>query len=552
MKILIKNIYFLISIWALLSGSCAKNKVDKPLLYTQSPFKTSNSSIRLIALFGSVSANINGVNVNLSPNFIPKFRQSSFSPSPYFIPNTALDANGKVKITFTISTGQNYRTPGANQQTYSFTKIFTPDPKNPTDYYISLCNPEYENYGRCSNTEPVFTAVLRPNNPPPSPDRFLIRVLDLTPKGIPEDVFSGPYTLSFSDGTYVSPFTQNIDSIGSYTDLPYGCYQFKVFNNRYVQLLEGSNLKTNGWNYEPGGIYTLVIYNDDNFLYSFNDFEHENAVNAFNIISDLVPPPNQSFAKIKFINAIPNSTLLALQVDGEVLDKPVAFTVATEDRVVSTGLHTLVFQDSAGETITQPLQLFPYDNISVFAYLKNGKPSLCISPQNFDSIRSTFLKLQIRFLNLSTDIPSITYELENQLFPDPKTNLVPNYNDSSSSARATQNLLQGYVATHLPYVYIDIGSNFQSYGINVYQSDPNPPVIIPGILLNTIQPLDSSNFIANPNIYKEGIFQVPQPGLVYPVYLNGEPGVYTVALMGSLGSTNSAYKARMVVIKHNR
>ncbi len=536
------NFFWCFSV-VLFISSCSKTKLDPPKSPFQTLTKTSNSSIRIIALFGSVTAQINGVTVNLSPNYSAKFAGSSFSPTPYSVPSTALDANGKIKILFNFRYGEDQFL----ASTYQMEQTFTSDPQHPMDYYISVCSPAYLFIKECAVKTPIITAVPRPNNPPPSPDRFLIRVVNVTPKGIPDDPYSGPYSLNFSDGSLVSSQIQNIDTISSYTDLSYGSYQFKVFSSRNVQLLEGLNLKTNGWSFEPGGIYTVVVYNDDNFIRSeggpINPFPISVAYNSFNIITDLAPSPNNSFAKLKFINALPGTASVSVTVDGIVLGSPQPFTGATDDQVFSVGDHHLVLDDGLGNTLSQTLTLHPYDNVAIWSYIKNGKLALSYSLQDFSLINTNLPLVQIRFLNLSEDFPSVTFTENRELFQDPFGN-VPSYEDTTSAASATQNLTPGFSATHLPYSFIDVGFRSLPYSIEVYQSDIGPPSTIPGTLITQVPRLTPLNFISNPALYTLGLF-----GGVLP---NGEPGVYTVALVGKANSSNLDDKARMLIIKHNR
>src|SRR5262249_16277923 len=160
--------------------------------------------------------------------------------------------------------------------------------------------------------------------------------------------------------------------------------------------------------------------------------------------------------------------------------------------------------------------LYPNDNFTVWSYLKNGQPALCITSSDLSQPSG----LSLRLMNFSLDIPYITFTYNGQVmtvngyYPDP--------NDSLSGAGASENLAIGVPATHLAYIG---GNQFGSFPLQVNKSDAGPPPFVPGTPLISVKQLQYADFPAN--------------------------SVYTVALVGQVDTmyTKTAIDT-LLIVKH--
>jgi hypothetical protein len=210
------------------------------------------------------------------------------------------------------------------------------------------------------------------------------------------------------------------------------------------------------------------------------------------------------------------------------------------------GTHQLQVSDQSGKVlVSKTLSLNGGDNITAWVYPSpSGSDSIVFVQNNLsgnyynggtgdgsDASTSQFhinCPFWIRFLNLCPDLPYVTFTQGNgYMWLDN-----PTY---GTSALAAQNLTPGGLPdTYFQYVS-GVGYTMPDQ-IEAYQSQP---LILPGDWLSDIPALVAGDFSSGST-------------LIYPYGLpvNGEPGVYTVALVGRYGSGGTG--AQMIIVKHNQ
>ena len=205
----------------------------------------------------------------------------------------------------------------------------------------------------------------------------------------------------------------------------------------------------------------------------------------------------------------------------------------------------MLLLDDQGQTIAQQnITINPDDNFTVWAYVKDGQPSLAIS---YNDLTNPNLGQKLRFMNCSVNIPYITFTNNGQLLkeynPSNRSYFTPDINDTTSGADAAENLALGVPATHQPFTLVPYSSNGgPTYPIVVNQSDAGPPPFVPGVTLPAVRPLLASDFVFNASLYPMGS-SIP---------VVGEPGVYTVALTGTVDTTVSGQPRpdTLLIVKH--
>ncbi|HEV2483558.1 MAG TPA: DUF4397 domain-containing protein [Puia sp.] len=532
---------------------CAKVKIDTnlPILNT---LKSSNSSIRLIALAGpnQVNAVIGGFTYNLTPNVttIPfgtchngtiTEEIQNYNPVAVSIPAKLLDqaGNAHVQLVTTIPT---------SGSVLAIDTVFADAPSNPTDYYIfpvsqSFGDPNYN-----------IVAVPRSTTPPAGVSNIKIRLVNM---GSPVDTFhlTGPLTLTYMDGTPVSSVTTGVpDGVSSaYTEIPYGTYHFRIFTQSGLELpetiLPAPNLSSLSsiHSFQPGGIYTIFV--NSNNLYELGSCSltgtpgNNVSGNSFTIVADITPPVNISYGKVQFVNTIPGTTC-SLALDNLTIGSSIPYRGISPYQPVSVGSFSMQLTNNLGQPLArQNLEINPDDNFTIWAYVKDGQPALAIS---YNDLTNPNAGQKLRFMNCSVDIPYITVTQNGQLLqvynPSSKGYYTPDINDTTSAADATENLAQGVPATHEPFTLIITGQSGPEYPLSINQSDAGPPPFVPGVTLPSVKQLLLSDFIFKPSLY--------QPGSL--IYARGEPGVYTVALTGSVKSAESGAPQpdTLLIVKH--
>ncbi|WP_111595346.1 DUF4397 domain-containing protein [Chitinophaga dinghuensis] len=443
----------------------------------------------------------------------------------------------------------------------------------PTDYYNVL-------YGDHKSSDVIGSdslfAIPRSISPPADPKNFRIRLLNLS--SAPDKVgLEGNLTLVYADGTPVNNTTSHIASgnYSDYTELPYGTYQFKVVtedgkvlpavpvnpdeqlktvNGTTGTMTVGFNPPTDLWftyaptqTYQPGGVYTVMVCASGAFDYypAGSNTTSQTTLNAFRIIPDNKESLNITWGRVQAVNAYPGSNIRVTVDNQPVQEDALTFGNSSPYKIFIAGNHTIQVTDGNGKSLgSTSVNITGSDNYSIWCYPDaNGQPVVKTVVNNLsgafyynpnktgdDGATNQFkvtMPLWIRFLNLSTDIPEVT-------FTGADGQLLISY--LTYTGAASQRLQQGQVITEQPYVM------FQPLlGINKLQAYASRPNMLPGDWIRGIPSLKGTDFIARPDLYKT---------VNLPPY---ETGVYTVALVGSLNPKKAGdVPAKMIIIKHNK
>jgi hypothetical protein len=589
---------------ALVAGSCKKDKVSNTIPL-QNVGNQSASSIRMF--------NFSGFPANITVNNIPLTSYGSTigqgttlglslfptggwtagdDGSPFTMPNILLDKDGKAHI---IIGG------GLAGNTLIDTTIVN-NVAHPQDYYLVSAG-AFQVNGH-------FKIINRSNLPPVNPQNFRIRIINL---GSATDAFglNGPVSLTYADGSQVDPTLNNIalGATSGYVDIPYGTYQFKLFvtngtgiiANRQlaelptivhldpcalsvIQPQEGLTPRVR--TFKPGGVYSLVI--TQNLLHYLTCGDNQNAytvANSYRVITELDPGVNSTYARMQAVNAIPGKQV-TINVDGAELGNQLPYIGSLSSipaqqppyKIYVQGSHHIQAVDQNGTVLAEgDLKLFPYDNYTIWAYNKpDGKPAVLFEPNDmsgsiYNSVYQPggptqpvipddgtngiprrgqyFYALESRFLNLSPDLPYLTFTNDHQLFT-PAVNTITG--DTTKYYSAYVNLAPGMLPLNNPSIIYSLqpatvtsaNVSFETppQNIRVYESTPGKFPEIPGALLPDIAPVNVlQTFISNPNLYTTTKYKI------------AETGIYTVALVGkTFTATKASEKARIVVIKHSK
>lgn len=591
----ILNLLFLLCLGA--SMSCTKPKVaalipdDNQLTFTSANIRLFNISQRnqnivvnnIVLAMEKNNANeepgISAIGKQLFPDGHWK-NNTSFS-----IPMVLLDKAGDAHISIPPSSGD---------IRFKDTLIKN-DPLSPMDFYLLPTG--------------NIAGFPRNNTPPANPQNFKIRIVNL---GDPHSDFNvgGPVSLTFADGTEVDPVLNGIanGSSSAYAEIPYGAYQFKLFagaggtpdfKRQLVteKILPAFNycepgiLPQEGFmppvrTFKPGGVYTIMVINS---LFSFDYIcggtpgRETRSGNAYQIITDLDPGINLTYARLTAVNTIPGKKV-TIKIDGRPLgegpldyiggifrDKAVQATYHT----VIQGSHHVQAIDETGNTLAEAvLQLYPFDNYTIWAYAgrEGGTQLVFTSNDMTNTIYRTNIEetsgrgpddgtdgtrrllrviyaWQSRFMNFCNEQPSITFTNNGQLFL-PETS----GQDTLRFPSAYRNLAPGIVPvknTSIVYGLYNLmspnadGTSGTGPGEGDHEYFPSQIWVnntaggqSPGILLTGITPLTSINtFTANDRMYSSANPRRP-----------AENGIYTVALVGGQGGA----RPRIIAIKHNK
>ncbi len=574
MKMQLKNIGPLIACLCILAA-CTKNKTD--FEYDNRPVTQNRkkSNVRLINLAGFNQVIANGDSLT---NFMVKDRNDpdgeKLPGTDYFpsngklgkvweIPLDLFDAKESLKLDLALRSNS-----GLGNPDYSFTA--KNDYSAPTDYFLLQS-------ARITG-QPAVVPVVRGVTAPSKPGYFKIRIINLT-AGITSPGFnsSGPLedlrgtvTLSYADGTPVNDKTTNISAgtrLSEYIELPYGTYQFKVltadgrqlpaapssgqdYNYTRIDpptstipmsLVKSSNLVFAPVDvYQPGGIYTVVV-TPQVFNYYINEVDEETVTlqNSFQVINDNSAPANVTYCRLQGANAW-NAQKIDIKTNGRSMTAGIGFGEAGDYNIMVQGIYTIEATDVAGKQVAKTEQeLRPGQNYTAWLYANtdgSGKLLMVandlsgawstgnIEDATYDGLRFKYY-FNKRFLNLTPDNPYITFTLGNG----------QNAAGVGSNVEAGVNLRPGIPVIEQPYVASTYGAPL--YEVMTYRSAPN---IVPGTWASDIPVLSSQDFIARKSLYTSVGRRVP----------NQEPGVYTVALIGT--NNNGATKAKMMILKHNK
>ncbi|PUZ21846.1 hypothetical protein DCC81_24990 [Chitinophaga parva] len=559
-------------------GACKKQKADYRYVEPDQPQVLTGSTVRLQNLGrAGTELVINGDTLTsmIPPSLEGLYLADNTRPTAYFtngrlgssytIPQRFIGADGTARLTIG-SLGN------AQPEPLLYTKSFTikEDVSHPTDYYNVL-------FGDATvdimSTDSLFT-LQRSISPPNNPQHFKVRLLNLSSSPAKGNV-QGNMSLVFADGTTVSSTTSNIapGKASEYVEVPYGAYQFKVQDaaGHIVPAVptgfdESKTINVNNGNmsittaasavpiepgftcaplhtFQPGGVYTILVSVNGSFNYypSGSNVSSPTVFNAFRIITDITEPLNVTYGHVQAVNALPNSQL-NVSIDGAVIsNSSLEYTKASAYQTLITGKHTLKVQDVKSNTMVDTsFQLTGSDNYSIWVFPGAGGKAVVKMVANnlsgkfyynennagddgtYDQY-TTAMPFWIRFLNLSTDVPEVTFTQANGQPFLGVTNRV-------STLPASQHLAQGAVVNIDPYVMLS-----PSYGASQILAYASRPNVTPGNWLQAVPALKGTDFIARPALYPG---QQPQ----------FETGVYTVALVGSLKDQS----AKMIIIKHNQ
>lgn len=430
-----------------------------------------------------------------------------------------------------------------------------PDAAKPMDYYLFAAGTRF-----ISGQPPLYAAVERSIVPPSKPGYFKVRIANFCESiqtspaplasalkaGAVQEDLTGPITLTYADGTPVSPATTNITTTqrtSDYIELPYGTYQFRMLtpNGRQIPGAGTSlvihpptsavdvgkapaNTTTNLVyapirTYQPGGVYSLVVT-----PYNFNYLSDATSVsaglyqNAYHVITDVNEEPNNSYCRLQGVNALSGNGAVSFRLNGKELASQIAFGLASPYGVYTTGDYKIEALNASGQVlaaVTQPLRAAQNYTAWLYGDTKGNAQILLV----LNDFTGDF-PFSKRFYNFSPDEPYFTFTLANGQI----------YNGSAN------NLTLGTAGSAISGSYLP---DNPAYQIFPYRSTPNA---VPGTWAMDIAVLNSSSFVANSALYTT-------PGRLVP---NSEPGFYSVALIGRLGNAVPADKERIIVVKHNQ
>lgn len=431
------------------------------------------------------------------------------------------------------------------------------DEQQPVDYYLPT---------NLLPGQPAYMKVPRAVSAPSDPSKFKIRILNLTSIARQEDNVEDlrkPLSLAWADGTLVSSKTNGIQpgQYSDYVELPYGAIQFKVLTEQGYQVsavspdvisaVNSTLAKSPNLTYAPiktffpGGIYTIVVSAKQTTVpYPGSETDESIKVlqNTFQIINDVADPANLTYSRLQGVNAMPGLEGVKIMVNGQPLGSAMAYTGHTDYQSFIIGDYKIEAISASGAKLAEiQLKLEANKNFSLWIFPDaNGNAAIQavandLSATYFvggtDDGSAGYMKqafpFNVRFLNFCQDMPFLTVtgndgEAFSGLFP-----VDPN---------AVNNLRPGIPPINAPY--ISLRQESPAYQFMAFRSTP---AIIPGTWAKEIPVVTGQNLIARPELYT-------RTGLP-----NHEPGIYTVALVGSTKpNTPAAQKAKMIILKHNK
>jgi hypothetical protein len=563
-----KNKSIALLLFAAAFASCKK---EKTMEQQDNRVVTGNqalSNVRIVNIGGYKQVFVNGKELTSvtertqdDPNFGKDtgtfyFPQNGSLGSSWQVPQDLFGVDGSLEMRFTIP-GAGIHNPELHLQGNQVL---------PMDYYLM--------FNGLIQGQPEYIAVERGVAQPSRPDHFKVRIINLcakyqypltSPRGPLEDLI-GPVTLAYADGTPVSPKTSNITldtRVSDYVELPYGTYQFRVLTPDGRQfpgvtsaytidpptsaIAKVSNYVINSTNityaairtFQPGGVYTIVIA-PYSFNYDASPFEVTGGAiqNAVRIITDVSPEANNTYSRLQGVNAFTGKQPTGLRVDGTNLATGISFGQASAYGNFVQGTHLIEAIDAAGNLLAKTeMVLRPAQNYSAWLYpTVSGQPTLVVVANDLsgtvfydggmtDDPSAIFVQPEFyfthRYLNLSPDNPYITFTRNN-----------------GKLITEGINLQTGIPLLQQPY---ELGYYDQlPFELMAYRSAPN---VAPGIWATDIPVLHGEDFIASKALYENAGRSLPAQ----------EPGVYTVALIGSsAANADPADKARMIIIKHTK
>lgn len=567
--ITVYSLFLLISI-----AGCKKDKADYTYDYRPNQETMGKSGARIVNLGSYNQVQANGIKLT---NYVVRGNDEvkDYPATRYFPGDGRLGSTWTVPLDLLKSDGtadlliedKNAIPDALRPVTFKVSDVYN----LPTDYFV-MRGPD------AISGQAALITFPRDITAPSKADHFKIRIINLSARplsGSGMENLVGPLSLSWADGNLVNGKTSNIipGQKSDYIELPYGTYQFKVLTGNNIQVpatkgdvLEGLKLidpststllglasgtgpaPSTGLTYaplqtyQPGGVYTLVVY-PDFFKYVSGRDEVSGLQNGFQVISDITEPKNTTFGRFNLVNALPGKSL-TLKVDGKTADQNLQYTKASADQIQIQGQHQIEVTDAAGQVLlSQSIEVRYGENYSLWAFPgADGKANLAVLNNNLSGVFSTLngndggedatfnrrkrkYPFDIRFLNLCQDVPYLSFtQNDGQRLP------------INNPEKTVQNLTPGYVSLESPYVRFSQSTS--AYQLMAYGSSPG---LFPGTWLSDIPMLKSQAFIARSELYTAA-------GRALPVH---EPGVFSVALVGSI-KAGAAEKATMIIIKHTK
>jgi hypothetical protein len=525
--------------------------------------------------------------------------------TPFAVPDSCLDGSGRahIQVNYVYSWYQNY----AHLKDSTVHQVDTTLSNTPYDMY--LFNNSFINGPSNMSSVNVLGKVFPRAVSVSDPAKFKIRILNLShglsatpPAYNSQDnplAGNGTVSLCYANSLPVNATTTSRIAPGmasDYIELPYGTYQFRVFDENSV-LVPGHNDVHKGLNYGgnysakaspgdnypsfqlvytpirtylPGGIYTLVVFDDQ-----YVDAGTGNTVSvlqpAYQVISDNKPPANTSYSNIQWANALPGATKLNLQIDEVSLPGPLDFGNSSGYASFSYGQHSLTLKDNSNNTLASQSFFLPaMANYTVWAYADAGnKPQLSFVSNEMDFTNNgaqpgSDFNFACRFVNFCPDAPFVTFTANNygiySNVPTDDANFLIN-GGPTVPVKVFENLpfaapildtaylmppnpigLSDNSKYTFPAVAPDNGNGYLNhpfyplYRINAFVSQAYPTVIVPGDPIPGLYPIDLP-FLINPSIYPTN-----KP--------NSDAGVFTVALIGRIGAKDASQGIRLMCIKH--
>ncbi|MGN7723462.1 DUF4397 domain-containing protein [Chitinophaga sp. 22620] len=564
---------FWVSIYCiLLISSCSKTKLDHIIEHPDPRDQGELSGVRIInsVEFQHVMANgdsltnfklINGGVDSYTPPFsglwsngqpgTAYFPLNGFLGREWRIPKALFRENGRLDLFFQSLVGY----PNNNvDPAISFKIGLTIQQKDnrKMDYYLGY-HPDHGDY----------FVTERDETPPSKPENIRLRVINLTTdQGVgtayfpaPQPDVHGPVTLAYADGRPVSPVTTQVGTVNrvsDYIELPAGTYQFRVISKdgwmipgtdgaSEHMLIDPATFSISSQpnfaeapvssylvhapihSFQPGGVYTILVY-PSSFGYFITGFYEATkfSQNAFRIIQDNTPAANLNYARVQGFNALPG-TGVSLRLGGKTAGR-MAYGEASAFQHLPVGETDIQLLDDAGKVLMSATHLIRANqHYTIFAFPDAaGRPQMTVMPSDLSG-NNTPMPHRKRFINLCPDIPYATFTTNN---------------GAPLGGKQVSNLQPGIAATEDPYV--DGHTMRAPYEVLAYRSAPGT---VPGVWADDIPVLHSHDFIANEQLYARFNGKLPVQ----------EPGYYTVALIGRTGANvPQAYKAKMVIIKHNQ
>lgn len=528
------------------------------------------SSIRLVNLYGATELSVGGKQLTSYMKPDPEgyygpnetrgtfwFPESGRLGTTYTVPRELVKNGVLDSIMFSSLSARNYVPPARPFRAKD-------DDAHPNDYYFVRFRPNAAGF-----PDSLFE-IPRGISPAADPAGFKVRLLNLSSVNsgtIPAGILrTGPMSVTLADGTAV-PGLSNVapGKYSDYVELPYGTYQFKVLSTEGKEIPASNSMYTvlnpatgtlmdllgtpglggnkDTWltyapikTYQPGGIYTIVVastYDVNIPTGNPNGETYKSENNGFRVIADISEPVNITYARLQGVNVAAGKKI-TWQVDGQPLGTTLAFAQQTTYARYITGTHIVKALGEDGKLLAESkLDLQPADNQTAWLYTrKDGTTAIAFVANNLSgkyySGTSTdngsngmyvdIYPFWMRFMNFCPDLDEVTFTQDN--------------GQPMRTAPGSQHLYLGIPATNEPYERKMVNSPSM---ILAYASTPG---ITPGDWLRNIAPVKSRAFIARPELYKTP--ELPQT----------EPGIYTVALVGST-APNATEKARMIIVKHN-